>query len=161
MSAALTRADRLAVEARGCRVTACFEEDFDAIQPAEVPKGYLLTSYPADRFLGRFSVARRLEILGKEIAFWRRLLEECKPVAAVNELVALEISEVLLVESLPPGPGAYHSMNCVVDDLFYWAKDPIKLSGSDLGFLIQTTKRASRRQPMSTRCSTRITSLSM
>jgi hypothetical protein len=128
----LRREERRAIEARGCRVAACFEEDFDAIQPAEVPTGYLLTSYTADRFLGRFSMARRLEILGKEIAFWRGLLAKYKPVATVNEVVALEISEVLLLECRRKGVRYLAGMNCVVDDLFYWLADPISLSGSHL-----------------------------
>ena len=128
----LTRAERLQVEARGARVAACFEEDFDGIVPAEIPHGYLLSAFPADRFLGRFGLSERRDILGRMISFWRRLLDEHQPRAVVNELVAIEISEVLLIEARARGIRYLAGMNCVVDDYFYWLPDPISLSGRHL-----------------------------
>ena len=125
----LTAGERRRVESAGATVAACFEEEFDRLVPVEVEEGYLETSLPADRFLGRFDLGRRREILGKEVAFWRGLLERFRPVAVVNELVAIEVSEVLLLESRRAGVRYLAGMNCVVDDYFYWLADPMTLSG--------------------------------
>lgn len=125
----LTEAETRRVEAAGGQVVACFEEQFEELEALVPDDVYLKTSLPADRFLGRFDHWRRGEILGKEIAFWRGLLDRYRPVAVVNELVAIEISEVLLLESRRAGVRYLAGMNCVVDDYFYWLGDPITLSG--------------------------------
>jgi hypothetical protein len=132
----LTRAERRRVARRGVRIVGCFEEDYPALEPAPVPPDYLLTSLTADRFLGRFPYVKRREILGKEIAFWRRVLDEHRPVAVVNELVAIEISEVLLIECRARGIRYLAGMNCLVEGFFYWLGDPLSLSGR---FLEQRT----------------------
>lgn len=128
----LTEAESARVRRRGQKITACFEADFSRIKATEVPRGYLITSFMSDRFLGRFDHSRRLEILGKEIAFWGELLDRFKPAAVVNELVAIEISEVLLIECRKRGIPYLAGMNCVVEDLFYWLPDPMTISGSRL-----------------------------
>lgn len=125
----LTRQEAEQVRAKGCEVAACFEADFDGIVPAAVPEHYLQTSFMAERFLGRYDHDRRLEILGKEIAFWRDLLDRFAPVAVINELVAIEISEVLLIECRARGVKYLAGMNCVVEDWFYWLPDPMTISG--------------------------------
>lgn len=125
----LAREEAAQVRAKGCEVAACFEADFDRLTPAEVPPHYLYTSFMAERFLGRYDQGRRLEILGKEIAFWRGLLDRFGPVAVVNELVAIEISEVLLIECRARGVRYLAGMNCVVEDWFYWLPDPMTISG--------------------------------
>lgn len=125
----LTRAEADQVRAKGCAVAACFEEDFETIEPAEIPPHYLLTSFMSERFLGRYDQEERLVILGREIAFWRGLLDRFAPVAVVNELVAIEISEVLLIEARARDIGYLAGMNCVVEDWFYWLPDPMTISG--------------------------------
>jgi len=130
--ATLTRNESSRVQKRGQAVVACFEADFDDIEPAPVPDDYLITSLVSDRFLGRFDSSRRMEILGKEIAFWSDLLDRHKPAAVVNELVAIEISEVLLIECRRRGIPYLAGMNCVIDDLFYWLPDPMTISGARL-----------------------------
>jgi hypothetical protein len=128
----LTRAEKAAVERHGQQVTACFEEDFAGLPVAEVPQNYLLTSYMAERFLGRFDHYRRRQILGKEISFWSQLLDTHQPVGVVNELVAVEISEVLLIESRKRGITYLAPMNCPVEGHFYWIPDPMTLAGRNL-----------------------------
>ncbi|GGA11959.1 hypothetical protein GCM10010923_23300 [Blastomonas marina] len=125
----LTREEAAQVRATGAEVAACFEADYDAITPAEVPEHYLYTSFMAERFLGRYDHDKRIEILGKEIAFWRGLLDRFEPVAVLNELVAIEISEVLLIESRARDIPYLAGMNCVVEDFFYWLPDPMTISG--------------------------------
>jgi len=128
----LTRDEADRVRAKGCKVAACFEADFDTIAPAKVPDHYLMTSLMSERFLGRYSHEERLVILGKEIAFWRALLDEYQPIAVCNELVAIEISEVLLIETRARAIRYLASMYCLIEGLFYWLPDPLTLSGQSL-----------------------------
>ncbi|MGQ3039894.1 MAG: capsular polysaccharide export protein, LipB/KpsS family [Brevundimonas sp.] len=128
----LTPDESARVARAGGAVAACFESDYPTIEPADVPDDYLISSYVSERFLGRFGFEKRREILGKEIAFWADLLDRHQPVAVVNELVALEISEVLLIECRKRGIPYLAGMNCVVDNLFYWIPDPMTLSGHNL-----------------------------
>ncbi len=130
--ATMTRGEREQVHARGQSVAACFEADFDTLSPAPVPADYLISSLMSDRFLGRFDDARRIDILGREIAFWGGLLDRYRPAAVVNELVAIEISEVLLIECRRRNIPYLAGMNCVVDDYFYWLPDPMTISGKRL-----------------------------
>lgn len=125
----LTREEKATVEAAGRPVSACFEEDFDRLPIAAVSDNYLCKSYVADRFLGRFDHVRRGEILGREISFWSRLLDEHRPLAVVNELVAIEMSEVLLIEARQRGIRYLAPMNCPVEGYFYWLANPLSLSG--------------------------------
>lgn len=128
----LTREEAAQVRAKGQQVTACFEEDFDRLSIAEVPRNYLSTSLMSERFLGRYDQAARLEILGKEIAFWRGLLDKHQPVAVANELIAIEISEVLLIETRARSIAYLAPMYCPVEGMFYWLPDPLTLSGQAL-----------------------------
>ena len=128
----LTREEAEQVRAKGCEVAACFEADFDTIAPASVPEDYLLTSLMSERFLGRYSQDERLTILGKEIAFWRALLDEHQPVAVCNEIIAIEISEVLLIETRKRDITYLAPMYCLIEGLFYWLPDPLTLSGQAL-----------------------------
>ncbi len=140
----LTKAERLRVEKLGRRVVACFEEDYQKLPVAGVPADYLATSLMSDRFLGRYSFPKRLEILGKEIAFWRAIFDQHAPVAAVNELVAIEISEVLLIECRARGIRYLAAMDCLVEGNFYWLQNPLSLSGEYLREL--APGKASREQ---------------
>ncbi|NQX95777.1 MAG: hypothetical protein HRT64_12805 [Erythrobacter sp.] len=138
----LTREEAEQVRAKGCEVTACFEADFDSIIPAEVPDNYLITSLMSERFMGRYSHEERLMILGKEIAFWRGILDEHKPVAVCNELIAIEISEVLLIETRARAIGYLAPLYCPIEGLFYWLPDPLTLSGSKLDLPAEPSKEA-------------------
>ena len=132
----LTADERRRVESQQAPVAACFEESFDDLPEAHIDDGYLVSSFAADRFLGRFNFAMRRKILGKEIAFWQQLFDEHRPAAVVNELVAIEISEVLLAECRRRNVRYLAGMNCVVDDLFYWLPNPLSLSGEHLPKLV-------------------------
>ncbi|MEM6474689.1 MAG: hypothetical protein AAF687_00835 [Pseudomonadota bacterium] len=128
----LTREEAQQVRAKGCEVAACFEADFDTIEPTEVPRHYLLTSLMSERFLGRYSQAERLTILGKEITFWRELLDRYQPVAVCNELIAIEISEVLLIETRARQISYLAPLYCLIEGMFYWLPNPLTLSGKAL-----------------------------
>lgn len=84
----------------GNQVVACFEEEYDSIVPALVPDNYLIHSFAMDRFLkNRFTNEKRMEILGKEIAFWGNVLDQYKPDIIYNEVCTMEWVEVLYIES--------------------------------------------------------------
>lgn len=125
----LTENESARVRKAGGTVAACFERDFAGLVPASVPENYLYTSLMADRFLGRFDLDERRVILGKEIAFWTRLLDEYRPVAVFNELVAIEISEVLLIETRRRNIRYLASMHAPATNYFYWLPDPMTISG--------------------------------
>lgn len=128
----LTRPEADQVRAKGGTVAACFEADFDRLEAVDPPKDYPLTSLMSERFLGRYSHEERVMILGKEIAFWRALLDEYDPIAVCNELIAIEISEVLLIEARARGVRYLAPMYCLIEGLFYWLPDPLTLSGRSL-----------------------------
>ena len=125
----MTRAESAKVRKAGFEVGGCFEEQFPDLEAAPVAPDYLLTSFVSDRFLGRFGHDERQAILGKERRFWGDLLDAHRPAAVVNELVAIEISEVLLIECRRRGIPYLAGMNCVVEDYFYWLPEPLSLSG--------------------------------
>lgn len=128
----LTRDERKQVENRGHEVFACFEDDLANLPPAPVPQNYLHTSFLADRFLGRLSHEARTDLLGREIAFWSRILDTFDPVAVVNEIVAIEISEVLYIETKKRGIRYLAPMRSLIGGNFYWIPEPISLSGLHL-----------------------------
>ena len=128
----LTKSERLRVARLGGRVVGCFEEEYDRLPAATVGESYLITSFMSDRFLGRYAYDKRVEILGKEVSFWASLLDDHRPVAVMNELVAIEISEVLLIECRARNIRYLAGMNCLVDDHFYWLRNPLSLSGEYL-----------------------------
>ena len=121
----LTLEEKRRVEAKGQPVFACFEEMSDTLSPDQIPESYFLTSFASDRFMGDLSLAERQTILGKEIAFWRFALEEGKADAVINETVAIETSEVLLIEAQKRGI-PYHSwMSLPVPNTFYFQRTPM------------------------------------
>lgn len=128
----LTLKEKKLLEAKGKVVLGCFEEEFDRIVPEEIPGGYLRSSFSSDRFLIRFNYEKRIEILGKEIAFWRNILESLKPDYIVNETVAIEISEVLAIEAKRQNIKILNSLCSVFSNSFYWKPDPFLGSTEDL-----------------------------
>lgn len=97
---ALTKHNRIVLEARGLKVVGCFEEQFNSIPLAPIPENYLLFSQGLDRFLtGQYSYKQRQEILSKEISFWQTILDEWKPDLVLNEVCTMEWVEVLYIEA--------------------------------------------------------------
>ena len=129
----LTKKEKKIIEGHGIEVAACFEEDFASIPvDGKINETYLLTSFMSDRFLGHFNFEERNKILSKEINFWQNIFKSYNPTAVVNELVAIEISEVLLIECRNHGIKYLAGMNCVVYDYFYWLPNPLTISGNFL-----------------------------
>jgi hypothetical protein len=95
----LTISEKKLIQKDGNEVAACFEEEFDCLEVHEIPDSYLKTSFVSDRFLGSHSLDERRIILSKEISFWERIFEQHKPLAVINEVVAIEIAEVMYIEA--------------------------------------------------------------
>lgn len=128
----LTLEEKTFLQAKGKVVLGCFEDEFNRIVPEEIPGDYLKSSFSSDRFLIRFNHEKRIEILGKEIAFWRSILEAHKPDYIVNETVAIEISEVLAIEAKRLNIKILNSLCSVFSDSFYWKPDPFLGSIEDI-----------------------------
>ena len=107
----------------GLNVVGCFEEEYDSLPIADYPSNYLLYSYDSDRFLYGYSYNKRREILGKEISFWERILDEHKPDLIVNELCTMELTEVLYIEAKKRGI-QYHTSLGLFPRKVYWLETP-------------------------------------
>lgn len=121
----LTLDEKKRVEAKGKSVLLCFEEEYDTLVPADVPDDYFETSFGSDRYLGPLSLQLRREILGKEISFWRQALETSRATAVVNEIVAIEISEVLHLECRKRGIRYLSWLSFAAPNTFYFQHTPM------------------------------------
>lgn len=123
------------LQKKGWKVYGCFEEEFENLPVADYPSNYLRTSFASDRFLNRFSYEKRLEILGKEISFWKRIFDETEPAALFNETVAVEIAEVMAIEAEKRGVPFYTSLLGFLPNTFYWKPDPFTGRLNDLSVI--------------------------
>ncbi len=99
----LQKKSRIKHEKEGLHVIGCFGEEYKSLPVADVPADYLEHSFDSDRFLSRFCFDKRREILGKEISFWSRLLDEYKPDCIINEVITIEFMEVMYLEARKRG----------------------------------------------------------
>lgn len=83
----------------GLCVVGCFEAEYEDLDVANFPGNYLDHSFDSDRFLVRYNYEQRLEILGKEITFWKKILDRYHPDCIINEIVTMEWTEVMYIEA--------------------------------------------------------------
>lgn len=121
----LTIKEKKRVEVNGEKVHACFEELYDTIVPEPISETYFLTSFAADRYLGYLPLKERIIILGKEIAFWKEILDKYQPLAVVNETVAIEMAEIMHIEASKRGIKYLSWMSFPVPNRFYWQYSPM------------------------------------
>lgn len=120
----LTIKEKAFLESKGLIVSGCFEDEFEKLRINKVKGDYLKTSFASDRFLQRFSLNKRLEILGKEVAFWRNLLETLEPDYLINESVSIEISEVMAIEAERLSIPFFSALLGFIPNTFYWKLNP-------------------------------------
>lgn len=120
----LTLQEKDLLISRGWKVYGCFEEEYEHLPVTEISGDYLKTSFASDRFLYRFSYEKRCEILGKEISFWQRILDETNPSYLFNETVAIEIAEVMAIEAEKRKIPFYSALLGFLPNTFYWKPDP-------------------------------------
>lgn len=137
----LTRAEKKYLEEKGWTVYGCFEEEYDSIQECQnIPADYLHTSFASDRYLKRYPYEKRLEILGKEIFFWGRILDATKPKYLFNETVAIEIAEVMAIEAEKRSIPFYSALLGFLPNTFYWKPDPYTGSLKDINSIVPQEK---------------------
>ena len=128
----LGRDAKKTLEKRGLRIVGCFEEEYDHLPIANVPDDYLIYSFSSDRFLTRrFDYSKRLEILGKEISFWSKILDDQKPDLIVNEVCTIEFMEVLYIEAKKRGIEYKPFLYGFQDNYAYWLSSPFNSEISD------------------------------
>jgi hypothetical protein len=121
----LTISEKKLIQKKGIEVAACFEEEFDSLKVNEIPDSYLKTSFVADRFYGSYTLDERRIILSKEIVFWEKIFEMYKPVAVLNEVIAIEIAEVMYIEAVKRNIRYFAWMVSPFDlRQFYWLSNP-------------------------------------
>lgn len=127
----LNKREKKRVEEKGGRVVACLEEDYENLPETEITFPYLEYSIGADRFIKGHSHNERLTILKKCVSFWRNIYKTYQPGFVINEIVALEISEIMLLEA------RRHSVQYLafgafsVGKSFYWHANPFHSSMPD------------------------------
>jgi hypothetical protein len=122
--ATLTLKEKKLIEEKGFKVVGCLEEEFDSLPEANVENNYLETSFSSDRYLCGAPLKDRRRILRKEISFWSRILDKYNPTLVVNETVAIEVSEVLYLESKKRNI-RYISWMSFPMNYFYWQSSPM------------------------------------
>ena len=122
----LTEKEKVNIEAKGFKVDFCFETYTKSV--SEVEPSYLLTSFLSDRFLNKNRIDKRISILKKEISFWAEIFDTYKPIAVINEEVAIEIAEVMYIEAHKRGIQYKAWMTNPVNGYFYWVSNPMSLS---------------------------------
>lgn len=124
ISVALTRGSKRRLISLGIEVVACFEEEYEHLEQAEFDSDYLDHSFDSDRVLYRFPLQKRLEILGKEITFWRNVFDKYKPDVLVNEVVTLEYFEVMYIEARNHNVPYYCFLPNPIPHTIYWLETP-------------------------------------
>lgn len=137
----MTTQEREYLEGKGWKVYGCFEEEYESIPLAEVPANYLKTSFNSDRFLDRYPYEKRMEILGKEISFWSRIIDTTKPEYLINETVAIEIAEVMAIEAEKRNIPFYTGLLGFLPDTFYWKPNPFTGRLNDLSSIQPTEEQ--------------------
>jgi hypothetical protein len=116
------------VEERGGKVVACMEEVYDDLEEANIDFPYLDHSIGSDRFLTGHSLTTRLQILKKCVSLWSQIFDQYKPIFVVNEVVAIEISEIMYIEARKRGIKYLGFGAFAVKSSFYWHENPFHSS---------------------------------
>lgn len=128
----LTKSEKSYLLGKDITVYGCFEEEYDDLEISSYEGSYLKTSFYSDRFLNRFCLDKRREILGKEITFWRKVLSNVQPDCIVNETVAIEMCEVLALEANLNNIKYISDLHGFFPYTFYFKPDPFNGRLEDL-----------------------------
>ena len=107
----------------------CFESFLETPKTNSNPKikEYELdSSFVSDRYWGSFNNKKRNQLLNLEITFISEILDTTKPNLVVNEIVAIEIAEVLYLESKRRDiEYAAWMVSPFRERCFYWLETPM------------------------------------
>lgn len=95
----LNKREKQLVEERGGVVVACMEDEYHLLPEADITFPYLEYSIGSDRFLRGYTHKERLKIIKKCVSFWENIFDKYRPDCIVHEVVAIEISEIMLLEA--------------------------------------------------------------
>ena len=127
----LTKKEKKELTIKGEEVKYCYEEFIDSYEDDSEDDQLqeLDTSFYSDRFYGKLNQSTRNHLLNCEISFWEDIFEEYRPIAVVNEVIAIEISEVMQIlakknniEYLAWMVSPFENRN------FYWLSNPYHAS---------------------------------
>jgi hypothetical protein len=121
----MTKEEKCNLEKIGLIVEFCFEEynKYSSIPDSN----YFTTSFVSDRFLKKYSIEDRIKFLTNEIAFWSDVFDTYKPLAVINEQVAIEISEVMYIEAKKRNILYKAWMTSPMNGYFYWLSNSLSL----------------------------------
>jgi len=113
----------------GYECTACFEEDYNSLGVTSFNESYLETSFTSDRYFGKLSLNKRRLYLSKSIAFWQKVFDQIKPNFILNEVIAIEFSEIMYIEAKRRGIKYLAWMISPFQvKQFYWLSSPFHAS---------------------------------
>lgn len=127
----LNKREKKQVEERGGIVVACLEEEYECLPEADITFPYLEYSMGSDRFIKGHNHEERLKIIRKCVSFWRDIYSKYLPQFVINEVVALEISEIMLLEARRCGVKYLAFGAFSVGKSFYWHDNPFHSSMPD------------------------------
>ncbi|RAJ33462.1 capsular polysaccharide export protein, LipB/KpsS family [Pedobacter cryoconitis] len=116
------------VESRGGIVVGCLEEMYGDLAEANIVFPYLDHSMGSDRYIVGHSHMERLAILKKCVTFWRDIYNTYQPHYVINEVVALEISEIMYIEARVRNIRYLAFGAFPVKKSFYWHDNPFHSS---------------------------------
>ncbi|MFC4478245.1 hypothetical protein [Flavobacterium chungangensis] len=124
----LNKKEKRNVESRGGKVVGCLEELYDDLKEADIKFPYLDHSVGSDRFITGYSTEERLRILKKIVTFWSDIYDKYNPGFIVNEVVALEVSEIMYIEARKRNIKYLAFGAFPVKKSFYWHVNPFHSS---------------------------------
>lgn len=124
----LNKREKRNVESRRGKVVGCLEEMYNDLKEADIKFPYLDHSIGSDRFITGYSANERLNILKKVVTFWENIYEQYKPNYIVNEIVALEVSEIMYIEARKRDIRYLAFGAFPVKKSFYWHINPFHSS---------------------------------
>ncbi|MFA4870258.1 MAG: hypothetical protein WC623_18815 [Pedobacter sp.] len=128
------------VEERGGVVVGCLEEEYENLKEADIDFPYLDHSVGSDRYIVGHTQEERLQILKKCVFFWADIYDKYKPNFIVNEVVALEISEVMYIEARKRNIRYLAFGAFPVGKSFYWHVNPFHSSMPERLNIIQPSE---------------------
>jgi hypothetical protein len=131
----LTRKEKNYLCKCGEDVKFCFEDYVDKYQSNSKLLNYefeLTTSLYSDRFWNKYNLQTRKKLLNIEYLFWNEVFDYYKPIAIINEVIAVEHAEVLYIVATEKNVQYWGwIVSPFKDRQFYWLSTPFNSTLSD------------------------------
>lgn len=120
----LTKKEKYNVQKSGGVVVGCLEDELSNCKELDLEFPYLLSGFSADRFLNGFTQEIRISLIKKIAFFWSGIFDKYNPIAIVNEPIALEVSEILFIESAKRNIRYLALGSFYIPNTFYFLPNP-------------------------------------